>query len=728
MDPFIKPLDTYVRNYNLYETYIEDASLFLSKMENISLDEARAFVLKTTAPDGQHPIKVPMARFLERNSQGDRVRKQLPLDQLWNVIRQDRQIFAPNMTAYVHPDICKSILATYISGNLKRRNNAKQAQFAAERAGNMREWAIWNSAQTTFKIKNNALSGAHSSPYTILWNKSSHSTLTSGCRTATSYGNASNEKFLYGNRHYWSPTITKNNLVSICTHTHIDDVKAAIETFGLVIPTIEDVMGMVWRSTESYWRDPTCMAGIHTLVSTFTDYERAAVMYTGDFYHLAQLNPDVVKTLLLELATRSETSLSPAEVEESKSLTTDELLSFVSMLCPDYLMNPDTGRYEALKDVKRPREQGMLYGNIRRVVAFQDKYALLIRTFWVTDNIPSSIYYLPNIIRRGVITSDTDSTIFSVSYWPKWVLGHSAKTPQANAIAASMVYLSAKVIGHILARFTANCGVAKQDIFRLQMKNEFFMPVFALTTRAKHYYANVTMQEGTTKLHPEIDIKGVALRSSSVPPEVMRQSKAMIKAIIDKVMAGEKISLRSVLRRVALIEDGIKRSIIEGQFRYLKRGSIMSLDSYKDPEKNNYIHYELWEAVFARKYGPAPEVPYRVVKVSIDTDRPARLQQWMDSMEDRAIAQNLADFLKEKDKKAITTLLLPEINLIENGIPKEIIPRIDERNLISQTMESFYLILETLGYFIKDRHLARLVSDDAWLLDPANPIEPFKID
>ena len=728
MDPFIKPLDHYVRNYQLYETYIQDASTYLAKMEGISLEAARKFVLETTAPEGRHPIKVPVARFLQRNKHGDRERKQMPLDRLWAAIREDNQILSPNLTSYVHPDTCKSILATYITGNLKRRNEAKHAQLAAERAGDERMKSIWNSAQTSFKIKNNALSGAHSSPFTILWNKSSHSTLTSGCRTATSYGNANNEKFLYGNRHYWSPSVTQNNIISICNHTNWDEVRDVVDTWGLTIPTVEDVMGMIERSTSSYWRDETYMARIRSLVSSLTDLERVAVQYTGDLYHLSVCNPDFVKKFLLDMGTRTEHSLSESEINECKGQIDGDLMAFVSMLCPDYLFNSETGLYEEMKEVKRPHARGVLYANGKRVLEVQQRYQSLIRTFWVTDNLPSSIYYLPNIIRRGVITSDTDSTIFSVSHWPKWVLNRTTKDPEYISISATMVYLSSKVITHILAKFSANCGVAKQDISRLQMKNEFFMPVFTLTSRAKHYYAYVTMQEGTMKLVPEMDIKGVALRSSSVPPEIMKQSRAMIKAIMDKVMAGETISLRSVLRTVALIEHGIKQSIIGGDFRYLKRANIMTLDSYKDPENNNYIHFELWEAVFARKYGPAPEVPYRAVKVSIDTDRMSRLNDWMASMEDRAIAQNLEAFIQEKGKKAITTLLLPEMNLQVGGIPTEIIPRIDVRNLIAQTMESFYLILETLGYYIKDRHLTRLLSDNAWLIDPNNPIEPFKID
>ncbi len=355
------------------------------------------------------------------------------------------------------------------------------------------------------------------------------------------------------------------------------------------------------------------------------------------------------------------------------------------------------------------------------------KYIDLIQAFWATDNVPSSVYYLPNIVRRGVIASDTDSTIFTVARWPIWYTNSMKMTAESLAISSTMVYLTSKIIIHILARYSANCGFAKQDIHRLSMKNEYFFPAFALTSRAKHYFAYISMQEGTMKLELGTEIKGVALRSSSVPPEIMAQSHALIKALMDKVLAGESISLRSVLRRVALIEHEIRSSVESGDFKLLKKMEIKRKDAYKDPESSNYRHYELWDACFAPKYGPAPEPPYRAIKVAMDTDKKAKFKSWLDSIEDRAVAQNLEDFFKTKGMDKVGTLLLPEANLQVHGIPKEVAIRMNHRNLISQTMESFYLILESLGFYMKDKHLLRLLSDNPWLTSPDNPIEPFKI-
>ena len=98
------------------------------------------------------------------------------------------------------------------------------------------------------------------------------------------------------------------------------------------------------------------------------------------------------------------------------------------------------------------------------------------------------------------------------------------------------------------------------------------------------------------------------------------------------------------------------------------------------------------------------------------TDNPSRLKEWLDAIPDRAFADRLSEWLNQRGKKGISTLYLPEAILAVSGIPEEIIPAIDIRSLIFQLMESFYLVLETLGIFMRNKNVTRLVSDSSWLL------------
>lgn len=726
-DPFVRTAEHYRRDYDIFQTYLDDASKFLSLKEGISIEEAKTFITQLTAVGGRHPIQSPMARYLHRDEKGDRHRRQAPLDQFWSEIRRDEQILSPSQTSYLNPAKKKSILGVYIAGNLKKRSEAKAAQFAAERAGNEKLQAIMNAAQTTYKIKNNALSGAHSSPYTILYNKTAHSSLTSSCRAATGYGNAHNERFLYGNRHYWSPAITKQNIISIVNHSDLNRIARTMEQFELTYPSIDDVMSMVERSTHAYWRGEQHLLSVRELVEKLTPVQLAAVLFTGDLYHLSQINPDFVKTLIHDFLTCTDQPLSPEECNEWSQRLDDELKSYISMLCPEQLLDTDSGNYKAFKEVKDATARGILIANGKRVLAVQERYREIIETFWTTDNIPSSVNYLPNILRRCVVTSDTDSTIFSVARWPIWYLDSTKIDARSMAVSATMIYLASKTVANVLARYSANCGYVTDEVFSLQLKNEFYMPVFCLTSRAKHYFAYITMQEGTTKRVMEFDVKGVALRNSNVPPEITKRAHALMKSLMQTIMDGKTLSLRSVIKTVALIENQIKEHVTSGQFSFLRRMMINHLESYKADNGGNYVYYQFWEQVFARKYGAAPDLPYRAVKVSLDINNKTQMQRWINSLEDPTIAANLRDFLREKGKTSISTVLLPEANLLAYGMPKEIIPVIDVRTLLYQTMESFYMVLESLGYYTKDKNITRLLSDIPWLLDHSNTIKVLDI-
>ena len=252
MDHFVNQKDTYRRQYELIPTYVSGAAAYLHKLTGRDIEECRAYVEAQTAHGGAHALQIPDAMVLVRGANGDRKKAVVPFDQYLAEVRASNEILSPTLAAYVHPDKKESILAKYIAGNLAKRKKAKHEMFLAKQSGNTGLNAIKNAEQNTLKIKNNALSGAHSSPYTILWNKSSHSTLTSTCRTATSYGNANNEKFLYGNRHYWAPEVVKTNIISIITHTDLNLMLQVMHRHNLRPPTHQETMECVRRSCEPY--------------------------------------------------------------------------------------------------------------------------------------------------------------------------------------------------------------------------------------------------------------------------------------------------------------------------------------------------------------------------------------------------------------------------------------------------------------------------------------------
>lgn len=721
MKHFVNPPESYVRDYQLVPTYIEDNALYLHKQTGQPIERCRQYVREAIAPGGQFALRIPNALVLVRDKNGDRHTQEMPFDQWLDSVRERREILSPSLTSYMHPDQRESVLAQYIGGNLKLRKKAKHAKFVAELKGDLLATAIQESMQTTYKIKNNSLSGAHCSPYTILWNKSSHSTLTSTCRTATSYANANNEKFLYGNRHYYAPDIVKANIVSIVNHSDLVKMQAVMDRHHISPPTVEQVMSCIVRSTEAYWRSPTQMALIENLVRALDPIQRAAFLFTSDFYHLAEVNPNFVRQFLTDMSMKETEPLPAAEVEMWMDKLDDNLKAFVGMLCANEIgvgrsLGDADGKGTKLKDL-RWDDYARVAATVKKIILTLDHYEDFIRVFWVTDNLPSSVYYMPNIIRRGAITSDTDSTIFTVQHWTEWYVGKLDFSETSMAVASTMVYFSGQLIRHILATLSGNMGVAQKNITLLSMKNEYYFPVFVLTSRAKHYYAYISAQEGNVFKALKTEIKGVALRNSNVPVFITEKAHAMMRFLMDQIMAGKKISIKQVMAEIAAVEKGIRDSVEQGSYDLMPRLQIKGMSSYKDASKSNYVHYDMWEEVFANKYGHAPSPPYSAIKVSIDADNPTKLKRWLDSMEDQVIANKMREWLQKTGRKAVSQLLLPEMVLSMSGVPKEIILGVNIRGLIFQMMEAYYLILESLGIYMRNDNITRLVSDNGWLLE-----------
>ena len=560
--------------------------------------------------------------------------------------------------------------------------------------------------QNSLKIKNNSLSGAHVSQGTILYNKSSHSTLTSTCRAAASYGNANNEKFLMGNRHYWCPDAVIANIVSVINHANLKQLEAVMQRYNLHYPSTDEAMKVIQYSTELYWRSDSSLLSIRQLVHGLSSLERAAFIYVGDFYHLAKFNPDFVRGFLKELSSKATV---PAENPDPIVASMDgDLRAFVSMLCAHELQG------QTIEDASEREDKtayGIIAATIKNIEDTVTRYRDMIQVLWVSDTMPSDVALIPTIIRRSAITSDTDSTIFSVQFWTNWYVGKIDFSEESKAIMATMIYLASETIRHILAQLSANMGVARQHLSELQMKNEFAFPVFVPTSRAKHYFAYVSAQEGNVFKKMDVEIKGVALRSSAVPNIIMKKAKDLMLGIMDDVMAGKKISYREKLEYVASVERDIIRSIENRQFNYFSTSSIKTQDSYKTPYSSNFLHYEMWEEVFANKYGHTEPPPYVVVKVPLDAGSPAKLKKWLKDMKDPAIADAMRAWLEKRQRKDVTMLLLPLTVLTVSGIPEEIVKGIDTRGLVSGLCESFYLILESLGLYYKNKQLTRLASD-----------------
>lgn len=704
---FVKDKTEYKRNINIVNAYYNDSAKYLSKMTGKSIEECLAHVKKVTAKDGKFPLRDPDILCLSKEKEGEREKKVMTFGSYMQDVSERKDLLAPTFTSYLHPKRTPSILSMYIDGNLKKRSKLKKESLSAKMNKNMPLHYLRENQQNSTKIKNNALSGAHASNGTPLANKSSHSTLTSVCRCATSYGNASNEKFISGNRHYWCPDIVTNNIINICNNVDLVFMQETMDKFNIKHPSIKETLDCITYSTNLYWKNIEEMDSIKKLVISLSDIERSAFVYCGDLYHLAKYNDKVIRDFIDKLTKDPENILTMEASEEIIKQADSDMIAYISLLGKEFL------RGKTLFDAKTeaPDIYKMIASYGKNVINTLDEYQDFIKAFFVTNTMPTSISNLPNSIRRSALASDTDSTIFTVQEWGKWYTGKYDFSKESCAITVTITYLTSQAIIHILAMMCANMGVDKDDINKLQMKNEYAFPVFVLTPKAKHYYATMSAREGNVYEEMEKEVKGVGLRPSTCPTEVMDDVFKTMDYIMNTVIAGKKISIEHIKDVITKYENDIRASVEKGEYKYLTKGRINGRSAYKNPNSSAYVYYDLWTDVFAPKYGHCEEPPYSAIKVSVNADNKTALMAWLDAIEDKELSTRFKNWLTARGKSDITSILLPESIVASTGIPKEIIQGIDIRNLIYSTVKPFYSVLESVGIFMVDDNVCRLVSD-----------------
>jgi hypothetical protein len=126
--------------------------------------------------------------------------------------------------------------------------------------------------------------------------------------------------------------------------------------------------------------------------------------------------------------------------------------------------------------------------------------------------------------------------------------------------------------------------------------------------------------------------------------------------------------------------------------------------------------------VFGPKYGMAPEPPYIGIKIPVSLNNPTAINNYLETIKDRAFAERLRIYLRERNRKDVNIFTLPEPILASIGVPEELIPILNRDTLLSNVTGGFYLVLGSFGIYPRDQHysvsLTNLFDEDAILTVP----------
>ena len=487
-----------------------------------------------------------------------------------------------------------------------------------------------------------------------------------------------------------------------------EKIMRVLETYNLKTPTVGETLECIRYSTDLYWSRFKPMSNIENYLNKLEAHELANIVYNGDMYHLAVFNETVICQFIRDFIEYEPVSIDNPEywLEERADAHT---VAYVSLLCSKLLVGNQLSKVKS-----EDYETYKLIGDMcRHTFEVLDKYHDFISTFLRPDYLTPEAFDIEQTVRRVVITSDTDSTIFTTQHWTNLVTGSYNFEELSYKVGYFMTFVSSQMTVHLLSLMSRNLGLKGETLKTVSMKSEYFFPAYCITPSAKHYYAFISAREGNVYQENELEVKGVGLRNSKIPSEVMEPFTEHLANTLQTVIDKGELELKDILEQPLLAERSVRASLESGSTEYLMHSQLKAHTAYaKGEEAAPYQYHVLWNEVFAPVYGDSPPLPYTAVKVSAKLNNRTQLNEWVNSIEDRALAQRLADYISRNNKTSITTFNIPAILFTDRPIPKELLKVLDTSSLISGIMAPYYLYLESMGFYFKNDKNTRLITDE----------------
>lgn len=622
-------------------------------------------------------------------------------DLLGLIARASSKIVVPSGSIYNNSDVKKSIITELVLDCKRERGEYKKLQFDAEAAGDMINKFKYYYAQTLVKINMNSLPGGFGSPFNLFYNKPNYNAITSNARTEIRRAVTVAEQLLGGNFAWFNEQDLINHiLLMIRSAPSQDQIIDTMTKHKLMKPTHDELFTFYLRTVQQYDRKTT-LPIVRQMIHTLPEHLVCYMFYYMNLRHVLWYNQHVMKPYLEHHCDTSHLDTSkPANPDAMKKLDGD-FEAMLATLCSDMLNGLK------LKDVGSKAPQLM-----EPMCRISEKFKFMLsdtddifKTFIDRNVGIPDIDSKPFMFRNTVVVSDTDSVIYTLKDWVQWHNGDLLVCPKAYQICGLITYWLTKTNAKILDNFAKNQGVAKEFHNLVQMKNEFLYPRFLLYPIKKHYAGIMTIQEGLVLPSAKPDIKGGALRGSTVCRESNDYNRNFIlNEILLPSMKGRLSAKRLIaetVQREQFIIDSIKRC----EDTYLKMVSLKANEKdYAKPLSSQHFHYLAWMEIFSEKYGEY-RIPTKVADCQILAPNDSYLA-WLKEQDPKIHAKFLAFYDKyERWPSAIA------LNPTTGKIPAELVPLVNIRKIVSVNLRPVWLSLRSLNIGVGFEKSLEMFSD-----------------
>lgn len=637
-------------------------------------------------------MKVPVVEYNDCSVAGTSITKKAPLTRFLSDNVKDK-IFSMFGVIYERSEIMESFLKKTIKTKIKERNQYKRAMFeATDDVISM----MYNIKQSITKIFMNSIIGSMDNEYSVICDKDGFNSVTSISRHCVKYGYVHVERLVSGNLFLLNMDDVIQYCIQLCKHLP-SNIGEVCKKYDLYTPTSEDVVSWLKTNLLKYNRDFKTIE-LERFVGSLSRDELCYIFYASNLKHIFFFNKDFFKSFIDDFF-KTEVEPLKTDIKDFKFKEYDEtLLNTLKLIHTDLIgKNPETKHVYSYSEALIHNPDGLakfaacVVHAQNMITSFKD----FIQCFLVMNNDFVNITNHNRMMRSTVIQSDTDSVIFTLISMVRWYSGKIYLSDEGLKINSFVVYLISKTLENVFARQSRLFGASEEDQNLINMKNEFFYPVMMTTPIKKTYAGLVYSQEGNILPKLKTDIKGVAFKSSNLSGEVINLTKDLINTVLDKSMTDGKLDTNRLLTNVSDFEYEIYYSYQNNKLgNYLAISSLKPKEQYKDPDISLYRYYELWEEIFAQKYGNI-FIPSKVFCIPIKNQgayiKSEEYLSWL-KQNSPTIYQKLVSYM-QRDSRKITRMIFP-MNI---DIPAEIYKLIHVRFLIYTNCKPMYLVLNGLN-------------------------------
>jgi hypothetical protein len=593
-----------------------------------------------------------------------------------------------------------SHIATFAEDGLALRKVLKKKQFECKAAGDNAGANQALFAQTQVKINLNSLPGGFGSPFNIFNDKGGYNSITSVARALIAHAYTTCELCLGGNLAIFDLEEFINWIVINTSKMPSNDkITEVTERYKIKWANPSELFDYIYNTLLMY--NPSVdPEPLKEIIHRLTRYQIQYLYYLGNLPHLFFNNDGIMRHVIKNILSHETFNTDGIEVKDFKNIN-GEILAVAMTIRAKELSGINIKKI----DTDYPDLAKLIVATARNIETRLNDLNDLFETFVYSNVSTQKIMTRRHMKRRSVVVSDTDSIIFTAKNWLLWYTGSiEGLTQESYDIAALATYLLTKINQDSMAKYAIDCGATGKYVRRMRMKNEFLYPILIIYDIKKTYCGVIKVQEGVMLHEGELDLKGGSLRSSNIPRASLKFTEDFIVNDILKPAEFGRLKATKLINKVLQYELGIRDSLNRLETTYVERKSINLKSSYKKAESSAWVYAEAWNDVFADKYGVFhPPDKVAILKLLLPTDEYYEYVKRTDA----DIYKRMIKFV-ESNGKFPTGIVIPNSAA---GIPKELAPIINVREIIYMNMSPTYITLERLNIHIGYSNNTVLLSD-----------------